>query len=66
MSTQLEYERKREEQLHNNVVKFERMVQDIEDQLEAAKSTEQSQMQHIDTGVNLVLTSFISFSKSDE
>ena len=50
VSTQLEYERKREEQLRTNVDKFERMVQDIEDQLEAAKSTEQSQMQHIDTG----------------
>jgi len=49
VSTQLEYERKREEQLRTNVDKFERMVQDIEDQLEAAKSTEQSQMQHIDT-----------------
>merc|ERR1719330_113523 len=35
ITTQLEYERKREEQLQQNVRKFERSVQDVEDQLEA-------------------------------
>merc|ERR1712142_1451055 len=48
VTTQLQYERKREEQLHNNVVKFERTVQDIEDQLERARSLEQTNMTQID------------------
>lgn len=54
ISTQLEYERKRDEQLQQNVQKFERMVQDIEDQMEAAKSAEQGQMQEIDTEMRAV------------
>merc|ERR1712212_1434188 len=40
ITTQLEYERKREEQLQQNVRKFERSVQDVEDQLEASKKAE--------------------------
>merc|ERR1719312_1852080 len=32
ITTQLEYEQKREDQLQENVTKFERMVQDVEDQ----------------------------------
>ena len=54
ISTQLEYERKREEQLQLNVQKFERMVQDIEDQMETAKSAEQGQMQEIDQEMRTV------------
>ena len=37
ITTQLEYERKREDQLRANVEKFERSVQDDEDALESAK-----------------------------
>ena len=37
IATQLEYERKREDQLRANVEKFERTVQDDEDSLESAK-----------------------------
>ena len=37
ISNQLEYERRREEQLLTNVQKFERTVQDDEDALETAK-----------------------------
>lgn len=37
IGTQLEYERKREDQLRSNVEKFERTVQDDEDSLETAK-----------------------------
>lgn len=54
ISTQLEYERKREEQLQLNVQKFERMVQDIEDQMETAKSAEHGQMQEIDQEMRTV------------
>merc|ERR1719228_2909071 len=43
ITTQLEYEKKREEQLQQNVRKFERSVQDVEDQLEASKKAESVQ-----------------------
>merc|ERR1712226_552762 len=49
ISNQLEYERKREEQLLTNQRKFERTVQDDEDALETAKKIEQTQMGDIDT-----------------
>merc|ERR1719412_1553361 len=49
ISNQLEYERRREEQLLTNVQKFERTVQDDEDALETAKKIEQTQMGDIDT-----------------
>ena len=49
ISNQLEYERRREEQLLTNVQKFERTVQDDEDALETAKKIEQTQMGEIDT-----------------
>merc|ERR1719228_693990 len=49
ISNQLEYERRREEQLLTNVQKFERTVQDDEDALESAKKIEQTQMGEIDT-----------------
>merc|ERR1719273_775855 len=49
ISNQLEYERKREEQLLTNQRKFERTVQDDEDALETAKKIEQTQMGEIDT-----------------
>ena len=45
---QLEYERKREDQLQANVQKFERTVQDDEDALETAKRIEAQQMSEID------------------
>ena len=48
ISNQLEYERKREDQLLANVTKFERTVQDDEDGLETAKKIEQVQMSEID------------------
>merc|ERR1719322_1251034 len=48
ISNQLEYERKREDQLLANVQKFERTVQDDEDGLETAKKIEQTQMSEID------------------
>merc|ERR1712141_972422 len=48
ISNQLEYERRREEQLLTNVQKFERTVQDDEDALETAKKIEQTQMGEID------------------
>jgi predicted nucleic acid-binding Zn-ribbon protein len=67
ISTQLEYERKREEQLQQNVQKFERMVQDIEDQMEAARKAEQSQMHEIDMEMREVekLKSEKQFLKSE-
>merc|ERR1719210_3201494 len=49
ISNQLEYERRREEQLLTNVQKFERTVQDDEDALETARKIEQTQMGEIDT-----------------
>merc|ERR1719445_2134907 len=49
ISNQLEYERRREEQLLTNVQKFERTVQDDEDALETAKKIEQTQMGEIDS-----------------
>merc|ERR1712018_52360 len=49
ITNQLEYERRREEQLLSNVQKFERTVQDDEDALETAKRIEQTQMGDIDT-----------------
>lgn len=49
ISNQLEYEKRREEQLLTNVQKFERTVQDDEDALETAKKIEQTQMGEIDT-----------------
>merc|ERR1719427_202942 len=48
ITTQLEYEQKREEQLQQNVRKFERLVQDVEDQLDASKKAESVTMQEID------------------
>ena len=48
ITTQLEYERKREDQLRANVGKFERTVQDDEDGLESAKKVESTQMGEID------------------
>merc|ERR1740123_318187 len=48
ITTQLEYEQKREDQLQQNVRKFERMVQDVEDQLEASKKNEGGIMHEID------------------
>merc|ERR1719239_590050 len=48
ITTQLEYERKRGEQLKTNVDKFERMVQDVEDQLESSKNNEGGIMKEID------------------
>merc|ERR1719402_580726 len=67
VSTQLEYERKREEQLQANVQKFERTVQDIEDSLDAAKKAEQVQMGEIDSDMRSVdkLKSEKSFLKSE-
>merc|ERR1719402_484422 len=67
VSTQLEYERKREEQLQANVQKFERTVQDIDDGLEAAKKAEQVQMGEIDSDMRSVdtLKSQKSFLKSE-
>merc|ERR1719273_1789700 len=49
ISNQLEYERRREEQLLSNVQKFERTVQDDEDALETSKKIETVQMGEIDT-----------------
>merc|ERR1719215_1567590 len=49
ISNQLEYERRREDQLLTNVQKFERTVQDDEDALETAKKIESTQMGEIDT-----------------
>ncbi len=49
ISNQLEYERKREDQLLNNKQKFERTVQDDEDALATAKRIEQTQMGEIDS-----------------
>lgn len=49
ISNQLEFERRREDQLLSNVQKFERTVQDDEDALETAKRIEQTQMGEIDT-----------------
>merc|ERR1719414_1523123 len=54
ISNQLEYERKREDQLQANVTKFERTVQDDEDALETAKRIEQQQMSEIDTDMREV------------
>merc|ERR1712045_881806 len=54
ISTQLEYEQKREDQLQQNVRKFERMVQDVEDQLEASRKTESGIMHEIDKEVKEV------------
>merc|ERR1712223_2129233 len=48
ITNQLEYERKREDQLMANVQKFERAVQDDEDALETAKKIEAQQMSEID------------------
>ena len=48
IGNQLEYERKREDQLQANVQKFERTVQDDEDALETAKRIEAQQMSEID------------------
>merc|ERR1712241_1398879 len=54
ISNQLEYERRREEQLLTNVQKFERTVQDDEDALETAKNVEQQQMSGIDNDMREV------------
>merc|ERR1719188_2305078 len=54
ITTQLEYEQKREDQLRLNVEKFERTVQDDEDVLETAKNTEQQQMSGIDNDMREV------------
>merc|ERR1719158_2019829 len=67
ITTQLEYERKREEQLQQNVRKFERSVQDVEDQLEASKKAESVTMNEIDKEMKDVekLKSEKSFLKSE-
>lgn len=67
ITTQLEYERKREDQLRSNVEKFERSVQDDEDMLENAKKAEQKQMSEIDTFMREVesLKQRKSFLKSE-
>jgi len=67
ISTQLEYEQKREEQLQQNVRKFERSVQDVEDQLEASKKAESVTMNEIDQEMKDVekLKSEKSFLKSE-
>merc|ERR1711992_497717 len=67
ITTQLEYERKREEQLLTNVTKFERMVQDVEDQLDASKNTEGGIMKEIDKEMREVdkLKSEKSFLKTE-
>merc|ERR1712110_353072 len=67
ITTQLEYERKREEQLKTNVLKFERMVQDVEDQLESSKNTEGGIMKEIDKEMREVerLKSEKSFLKTE-
>lgn len=49
IGNQLEYEKRREEQLLTNVQKFERTVQDDEDALETSKKIETVQMGEIDT-----------------
>jgi structural maintenance of chromosome 1 len=66
ISTQLEYEQKREDQLQENVTKFERMVQDVEDQLEASKKAETVTMGEIDKEMREIekLKSEKSFLKS--
>ena len=48
ITVQLEYEQKREEQLQQNVRKFERMVDDVEDQLETSKKNEVDKKSEID------------------
>merc|ERR1719210_1300335 len=67
ITTQLEYEKKREEQLQTNVRKFERMVQDVEDQLDASKNTEGGIMKEIDKEMREVekLKSEKSFLKTE-
>merc|ERR1719438_781133 len=67
ITTQLEYEKKREEQLQQNVRKFERSVQDVEDQLEASKKAESVTMNEIDKEMKDVekLKSEKSFLKSE-
>lgn len=67
ITTQLEYERKREDQLRANMEKFERTVQDDEDSLETAKRAEQVQMSEIDSDMKEVdkLKHRKSFLKSE-
>merc|ERR1719309_1056651 len=67
ISTQLEYEQKREQQLQQNVRKFERSVQDVEDQLEASKKAESVTMTEIDKEMKDVeeLKSKKTFLKSE-
>merc|ERR1712013_556509 len=67
ITTQLEYEQKREDQLQENVTKFERMVQDVEDQLEASKKAESVTMGEIDKEMREIesLKSERSFLKSE-
>merc|ERR1719346_65789 len=48
ITVQLEYEQKREEQLQQNCRKFERMVQDVEDQLETSRKNEVDKKNEID------------------
>merc|ERR1712012_673945 len=48
ITTQIEYEQKREEQLKQNTRKFERQVQDMEDQLETSMKNEEGNMKDID------------------
>merc|ERR1719192_2460898 len=66
ITTQLEYEQKREDQLQENVQKFERTVQDVEDQLEASKKAESVTMGEIDKEMREIesLKSEKSFLKS--
>merc|ERR1711962_769505 len=67
ITTQLEYEQKREDQLQENVTKVERMVQDVEDQLEASKKAESVTMGEIDKEMREIesLKSERSFLKSE-
>ena len=48
ITVQLEYEQKREEQLQQNCRKFERMVDDVEDQLETSRKNEVDKKNEID------------------
>ena len=63
----MEYEQKREEQLQQNVRKFERMVQDVEDQLETSKKNEVDKKHEIDKELKEIekLKSERTFLKSE-
>merc|ERR1712012_634914 len=67
ITTQIEYEQKREEQLKQNTRKFERQVQDMEDQLETSMKNEEGNMKDIDKEMREVekLKSERTFLKSE-